>query len=72
MDIQENAFTEALLNEIEDGASRDIDDAWEYFLNQASCHFRPELMDCGAVEIEDFEEYENDYPQPDEDDVLPF
>jgi len=49
-----------------------IEEAWEDFLNQASCHFRPELMDCGAVEIEDFEEYENNYPQPDEDDDLPF
>ena len=43
MDIQENAFTEALLNEVEGGASRDIDDAWENFLYQASCHFHPEL-----------------------------
>lgn len=37
-----------------------------------SCSLRPELMDCGAVDIEDFEEYENGYPQPDEDDELPF
>lgn len=43
MDIQENPFTEALLDEIEGGASRDIDEAWENFLNQASCHFHPEL-----------------------------
>ena len=35
MEIQENAFTEALLDEIED--------QWENFLNQASCHFHPEL-----------------------------
>lgn len=40
-----------------------IDDAWENFLNQASCHFRPELEalrdDFGLEPIE-------------EDDVLPF
>lgn len=57
MDIQENAFTEALLDDIEDGASRDIDDAWENFLDQASCHFNPILMNG---------------PQPDEDEILPF
>jgi hypothetical protein len=39
-----------------------IDDAWENFLNQASCHFRPEpeaLRDDLGLE-------------PVEDDVLPF
>lgn len=68
MDIQENPFTEALLDDIEShpciaAASRDIDDAWENFLNQASCHFHPELEalvdDLGLEPIE-------------EDDVLPF
>lgn len=48
MDIQETPFTEALLDDIEShpciaAASRDIDGAWEDFLNQASCHFHPEL-----------------------------
>lgn len=40
-----------------DGFYEAIDDAWEDFLNQASCHFNPTLMDG---------------PQSDEDDVLPF
>ena len=63
MDIQETSFTGALLNEIEGGASRDIDDAWENFLYQASCHFHPELealtKDLDLVPVN-------------EDDVLPF
>lgn len=36
MDIKENPFTEALLD--------DIEDQWENFLNQAAHHFHPELM----------------------------
>lgn len=55
MEIQENAFTEALLD--------DIEDQWENFLNQASCHFHPELealtKDLDLVPVY-------------EDDVLPF
>ena len=49
MEIKENAFTEALLD--------DIEDQWENFLNQASCHFHPELMalvnDLDLVPVED-------------------
>ena len=41
----------------------DIDEAWENFLNQASCHFHPEL----EALIEDL-----DLVPVDEDDVLPF
>lgn len=68
MDIQETPFTEALLDDIEAhpaiaAASRDIDDAWENFLYQASCHFHPEL----EALIEDL-----DLVPVDEDDVLPF
>ena len=59
MDIQENAFTEALLDEIEGGASRDIDDAWENFLNQASCHFHPELDERCLTQAEFDAKYGN-------------
>lgn len=32
----------------------DIDDAWENFLNQASCHFNSILMDGPIEEDDDF------------------
>ena len=51
MNIKEDNFTEAILNDLE---GNDIDDAWENFLFQAAHHYNIDLMNGPIEEDDDF------------------